>query len=197
MAVVMPSLGGPTAACWRTLPCNGTGLYRLGRGGREAWLTCRPANAAAWTNAGCPPRPSVPEPAAKPRPLLDLHLESPPPDCRKQRQSPRPGGRHGQLATEPPERTLLGAPRPPEPGVHSSGRPYPWSAPKFSRAKPSRHPAKQRASRLRAASSAWPGAIKAHEAVAYVAQEHSGESTGCARRIEVLEACLDRAQPKP
>ena len=141
----MPSLGGPTAACWRTLPCNGTGLYRLGRGGREAGLTCRPANAAAGPIPGCPPRPSVPEPAAKPRPLLDPHLGSLPPDCRKQRQSPRPGGRHGQLVNE-----VFGAPRPPEPGVHSPepgvhspGRPYPWSAPKFLRAKPSRHPAKQ------------------------------------------------------
>ena len=155
----------------------------MARGGREAWLTCR--QPTRLRGPGCPPRPSVPKPAAKPRPLLDLHLESPPPDCRRQRQSPRPGGRHGQLATEPPERTLL----------QSLALSMVCTEVPKRKTKPA--PSKARASRLRAASSAWPGAIKAHESVACVAQEHSGESTGCARRIEVLEACLDRAQPKP
>ena len=186
MAVVMPSLGGPTAACWR-----GSGLYRLGRGGREAWLTCRPANAAAWTNARLSPS------AERARACCQATATSGPASRVASSRLQKAKAKSSSMGSSPlshPNGYCLGPLAPqslqstPQAvlihGLHQSSRGQNQAG-------------KARASRLRAASSAWPGAIKAHEAVAYVAQEHSGESTGCARRIEVLEACLDRAQPKP
>ena len=169
----------------------GTGLYRLGRGGRDAWRACRPATLLNGPGPGCLPQSSVPEPAAKPRPLPDPHPESPPPDCRKQRpdavgSSPL-GHPHGHLSGPSPPRA-----RGPLPNLSLS-----MLCTEVFECQTKPAPSKPRPSRLRAASSAWPGAVKAHKSVARMAQEHSEEITGCTRRIEVLEACLQRAQSKP